>query len=727
MENRRTSIKHSPFYKRLKKLYVGVFFAALVTLFGLLIYTYFNPEVSAPVYITLININVILAVLAGLYIGRSLMLLFLDRRGRLKGARLHIRLLGIFSILAILPAILIGILSFYLMNKGIDTWFSNRVSLALEGSLQVAEAYLDEHEGRLLAEVKNIARAPQLHGSTTLLDTSNLRDFLQQEQIRGTLDSLTLYDNRGTVIAAAGVSDGMSLSSEILFNINNSIGQRPETFRNLEARRLLAVARINSELSLVAERWIHPSVLARVDETQAAWREYSTLQKEKGRFRFLANVMAALVGLICMVGAVWTGLRLASNIVKPVTELVHATNRVSAGDLDVRLQPKDSDEIGILTQSFNRMTQQIKSGRELLERKNNELDDRRRMMEAVLTGVFAGVISVDEHTMVKTANKTAGEMLGIKVGQPLARGSQELAIRLKEFLTAPLPMWEDNVRLTRPDGESRLFLVRFVPQREVDGDVHSVVVSFDDITPLISAQKNAAWGEVAQRLAHEIKNPLTPIQLSAERLRRKYLKNIPEDADKELFAQLTETIVRQTEDMRTMLNEFSAFARMPAPKMASEDIKELIKEAQVLQSAHVDITTKFEDDTDLTLRCDRSHVLRVLRNLLENAINAIAEHNEAAQEEGNKQIAGKIKIVVKRSQGDTLLIVIQDNGPGLPREQDLEALFNPYVTTRAKGTGLGLAIVKRVMDEHGGQVKLKRRKGGGTEAELMFPLPVTTL
>ena len=334
---------------------------------------------------------------------------------------------------------------------------------------------------------------------------------------------------------------------------------------------------------------------------------------------------------------------------------MHATNKVSAGELDIRLEPHDDDEMGILTQSFNRMTQQLKQNRSLLERKNKEIDARRKTMEAVLTGVSAGILAVDADGTIQTINKSAKELLRTDTGEKL---EGMLAEAFKEFMDKPKELWQKNMQLDQ-EGRILSLLVRMVPQRIGGGEITSVVMTFDDVSPLMSAQKVAAWSDIARRLAHEIKNPLTPIQLSAERLKRKYLKTMAE-SDKELFQQLTETIIRQTEDMRSMLNEFSDFARMPTPVFEDQSVLQILDEVLLLEkTGRTDIN--FETDIqikedDAVISCDRSHLSRVFTNVIENAVNAIHERDV------EKNSTGELKIVVKMSQDGKLSINVLDNG-----------------------------------------------------------------
>ncbi|MDD9912500.1 MAG: ATP-binding protein [Alphaproteobacteria bacterium] len=702
-------------YGAFRFLMISGLLLAAVAIVSVLLSVLNDPSTSGPVLLTLINANVLIILVFALYIGRHAMIVFLERRGRLRRSRLPLRFLGMFSILAVLPAMVVSIYAFYILNAGLETWFSSKVTSALEGSLQVAQAYLEENENSLLVEARALARDTNIADPTFLLDPLAMRDVLQHEQELRGLEDVSLYDNHGILMSSGSGATAVAPTDIATMLEETTFGAKALT--NYEEQRITVLAPVNNGTWVLITKALHPSVLARVDQTEEAYKEYYGLLKDRQSIKLLFTLFLLVLALGTLAGAIWAGLKLAGKIVRPVTELVHATNKVSAGDLEVRLSPHDDDEMGILTQSFNRMTQQLKHNRTLVDKKNKELDSRRKTMEALLTGVSSGVVALDGNGIVTTANKIARETFDIAVGQRLDKVSPALAEAFEDFMSTPRELWQKQIRIER-DGEAMTLLVRMVPQRSGGGDIHAVVVTFDDVSPLLSAQKVAAWSDVARRLAHEIKNPLTPIQLSAERLRRKYLDKIGEK-DKELFGQLTSTIIRQTEDMRGMLNEFSDFARMPTPQFAEENILKILDEVLLLEkTGRTDISFVKDyqiDGKQGQIICDRSHLSRVFTNIVENAINAIYERDE------NKDAQGEVKIVVKMSQAGTLGVTVLDNGRGLPVDVGVDDLFDPYVTTRKKGTGLGLAIVRRVMDEHNGQVRLIRRAEGGTGVELLLP------
>ena len=708
-----------PLYRVARVLVLGLGALAALALPVLTVIAALNPGLSGPAYLALINVDLILIGVIVLFTLRRVLVMFLDRRGKLRGGRLHVRLLGIFSILAVIPALLMALMAIYLLNLGIESWFSTKVNRALEGSLQVAEAYVDENERSLVVEVQALATDPILRGR--LFDPQGLRPWIREQMIERRLDDLAVVDESGTVLVQGnGIS--AALTSEVLDFIQNPMS-RAGSFRSLPDGRVLAVAPIRNGVWLAAQRWVNPVVTQRVDQTNVAFQEYEGLSRDRTHIRWVATLFMVLMGAASLAGATWMGIRLANKIVRPVTALVHATNRVSAGDLEVRLTPSDDDELGVLTQAFNRMTQQLFNQRELVEKKNRELDERRRQMEAVLTGVTAAVMSVDNLGIIRSVNQTATQLLGAKPGARLDKAIPALGEVWHAFVDAPKPLGQQNVKLDAGDGETKMLLVRLVPQYIEGGHVGSVVITADDITPLMGAQRLAAWRDVARRLAHEIKNPLTPIKLSAERLQRKYLKLMP-DADQALFKQLTDTIIQQAEDMRKMTNEFSDFARMPNAVLQEENLIDLIDHAVVLQKAgRGDIAFKTDygvAKADAVLMGDRGQINRALVNILENAVNAIEETpGEPGGADKNGQ--GLVTVVVKKTHDDRIRLTVLDNGKGLPPDVEVNKLFDPYVTTRKGGTGLGLAIVRKVMDEHEGHIRLLRRPEGGTAVELTFP------
>ncbi len=686
--------------------------AALALLIGGVYGLAQSPNDRGVVYLALINFNLILIALMVLFVGRKIFGMLIERRKGLAGAGLHVRLLGMFSFLAAMPVIVVAGFSIFFLNLGIEAWFSAKVTKALNGSLEVAQAYFQEHGNRLLTDAESIARDPTISDPTFLIDPQILEEAINQERQARNLAEVGIYTADGTLIAHAGELAPMT-NQEVQEVIRN-----PEfssrLFADYNDGRIVAIAPINNEVFLVLTRWVAQPVLNHMDSTRDAYQEYYELRSERGRAKLAFSLLFSVTTVLILSVAIWLGLSMASRIVRPVRSLVTASNQVREGDLNVQVEVMDNDEIGTLAVAFNQMTASMAENQRLLESKNRELDERRQAMVAVLTGVSAGVLSVDNKGIVWLANRTARRTFDVREGTNFIENHPEFTNLLETFFSIDDRMISQQVRV-EVEGENRILLVRMVAQEYRGDKKKTAIITFDDISDLLSAQRVAAWADVARRLAHEIKNPLTPIQLSAERIRRKYGKQITEDED--IFAHLTSTIVTQVEEMRQMLNEFSDFARMPAAEFVPLDVKTLVRDIVQMEQ---EVRTKIKFDLKLCsqpaiIMADGSHLRRLFINLLENAVNAI-EENEQKNEQGH------IKVVVKEPQSGKIAIVVEDNGKGFSKDMDLEKLFDPYVTTRKKGTGLGLAIVRKVVDEHEGYVKLQRGKKGGARIELTFPL-----
>ena len=457
---------------------------------------------------------------------------------------------------------------------------------------------------------------------------------------------------------------------------------------------------------------------------QGAVKEYAELEGKRGSLQVTFTLIFVVVALLLLMAAVWAGLLFATRLARPISALIAAAERVRAGDLQVRVQEAaDEDELTLLSRAFNRMTSEIEGQRRELLQANHQMDQRRRFIETVLGGVSAGVLGLDAEGCINLPNLSAARLLGVDetdvlVGRPLAELSPEMAELLEKAPKRPGRPVQEQVQIRRPGRAPLTLLVRIVAEVS-GGEVRGYVMTFDDITELVSAQRKAAWADVARRIAHEIKNPLTPIQLSAERLRRKYLKEI--SSDTEVFTMCTDTIVRQVDDIRRMVDEFSAFARMPQPVMKPVNLNDLVRQAVFLQTSAHHGKVRFEvelPEGPLTVPCDSRQISQALTNLLQNAVDAI--EGRPPPPDGGELPPGHVaaRIVVAP---DRVAMVVEDNGKGLPGEER-HRLTEPYVTTRAKGTGLGLAIVKKIMEDHGGEITLEDREGGGARVSLIIPL-----
>ncbi len=455
-------------------------------------------------------------------------------------------------------------------------------------------------------------------------------------------------------------------------------------------------------------------VISRIQRTQQAVAQYQQLEGERSDYQIAFSMLFFGVGVLLLTGAVWMGLSFATRMARPISWLIAAAERVRGGDLAARVPVGASDEeFSSLSRAFNRMTHQLQSQQSELIEANRQLDQRRRFTETVLAGVSAGVIGLDHDGRINLPNRSASPLLGAdldqQIGESLADAVPEMAALLAEATRRPDRLAREQVQLVR-EVMSLTLLVRIAAER-FEGDLRGYVVTFDDVTELLSAQRKAAWADVARRIAHEIKNPLTPIQLSAERLKRKYLKQI--GTDTETFTICTDTIIRHVADIGRMVDEFSSFARMPAPVFRDADLADLLRQAAFLQrTATADIRVELDvPTTPLRLACDSRQVNQALVNILKNAAESI-------QGRGPDAPPGHIRIEGRTEPG-RIVLAVEDNGRGLPPE-GRERLTEPYVTTRAKGTGLGLAIVKKIMEDHHGQLVLEDRPGGGARVILVF-------
>lgn len=731
--DRRSKRGSHPIYQVLKRFFMVLAMLAMLALGAAAWWAAGNPTHTASAMLLSTIALVVLAGLVALYIMRRMVIVFLDRRGKLQGRNLRRRMLLVFTVVTIIPALTVGIVGIVIFNRGIDGWFTARIEASQAAGEQLAEGYLTATARSLQAETMALAADPLWQLPPLLLNEATVATLLRSQQAERDLAELVLTDDSGQTLASASGFPS-PLPAQVLTYVQSAPSPgRPEAFRQADGARLFAAVPLRSGYWLVAERALPAAMQFHLKQLENASRDYRDVAESRaGMQRNLTMLMVLLLlGSLAIVS--WAGARLSARLAGPITALVHATNRVSAGDLSVRLTPKDDDELGVLTQAFNRMTHQLATKADLVERKNTELDERRRLNEAVLLGVSAGVVAVDEAGIVRIVNPSATTLLGLNVGDKLARVSPELSEVLRNFHAH---LYEAEVHQRRyiqshtvkvlvkqadeagEHEDSRTLQVRLLP---IGGDIgkSGVVLTFDDITPLVGAQRLAAWQDVARRLAHEIKNPLTPIQLSAARMKRKYLATMPA-SDQPLFGQLADTIVNAAEDMRRMVNEFSDFARMPQAQKEPIVVATLVADSVALQSSREGVQVSLENlAPDATIEADAGQLRRALTNLLENATNAVLERS--AESEGTNLPQGRVQVVVQMPQPDKVAIEIHDNGRGLPEGKEINELFDPYVTTRKNGTGLGLAIVKKVMDEHGGTVRLSRRNGGGTTATLQLP------
>jgi len=711
------------------------------------------PRPNLVFALVLANLTVVL--LLGALLAVRFTRVWMERRRAAAGARLHVRLVLLFSVVAVTPAIVVAVFSTVFFNLGIQAWFAEPVRTALQQSLQVARGYADEHRNNIRADALGMA-ADLVRGGLGLMSTdpNGFLNFLaSQTGLRGLTESMIYEPVTGQVVASAGSMTGFESVTPPEWATALARSGEVAVLGSDDQTKVRGVVMLETTpvLMLVIGRLVDPAILDHIVKTETAVEVYDRLDQNRSGLQITFAVIFALVALAVLAAAVLIGLVLANQIARPVGGLITAAERVRAGDLSVRVAEVDTgDDIAGLSRAFNRMTGQLAAQRSELMSAYSQIDERRRFTETVLSGVSAGVIGLDPDGLIELPNRAADALLGRdllrEVGRPLAEVVPEFAPLLAAAMAAPAQAHTAEVQITGagpggtgPGGTTtrRVLLLRVGADRtaqpdpaaadgedtEPPGRVANFVATFDDITELQSAQRKAAWADVARRIAHEIKNPLTPIQLSAERLKRRFAREIT--SDPETFIQCADTIVRHVGDIGRMVDEFSRFARMPQPVIRPEDISRVVRESLVLQrTARPDVTftTDIPEKGPVTL-CDRRLIGQAVTNLLQNAADSLAMRPRDA--EGN-QPPGHIAVGVAQ-HGAEVVIVVADDGIGLPG-QDRDRLTEPYVTHKPKGTGLGLAIVKKIMEDHGGRITLDDRvaepdwPGTGAVACLFLPL-----
>ncbi len=675
----------------------------------------------------LLYLDLVLLLLLASLVARRIVQLWVERRRGSAGAKLHVRLVVLFSSLAALPPIVVAGFSVIFFDLGLQSWFSERVRVALKGSLAVAEGYLLEHRNTIRADA--IAMAFDLSREAMVLRATprTLEQLLYAQMSLRALNEAAIFAPDGQVLAYSGLA--LSLATDVIPNwalqradagevvlIDPEVA--PDSSQRDRVRVMLRLANMDGAY-LIVGRLVDPEVVAHVERTRSAVSAYETLEGQRSGLQITFAMIFIVVALLLLLAAIWVGLVFANRLIEPIGALIGAAERVSGGDLSARVdEARATDELGVLSRAFNRMTGQLAAQRQDLVEANRQLDERRRFTETVLAGVSAGVVGLDGQGRINLPNRSASMLLSTdldaQIGLPLAEVVPEFAPLIDAARTGTARVERQEVSIAR-DGRRRTLLVGIGSERLEDG-IDGYVVTFDDVTALQTAQRQAAWADVARRIAHEIKNPLTPIQLAAERLNRRYLGEIR--SDPETFRVCTETIVRQVGDIGRMVDEFSSFARMPSPVMRQEDLAELARQTVFLQrQAHQSIVFEIaEEPGDWRLSLDARQIRQALTNLLQNAVDAIAGREPPPA--GEEMPAGRVEVRVTAVDG-RCAVAVRDNGRGLPTAER-ERLTEPYVTTRAKGTGLGLAIVRKIMEDHGGELRLEDAPGGGACVTLLF-------
>jgi len=677
--------------------------SALLTFVVLTGLTRIEPTRAVVLSFMLLNAAIIL-LLAGIIIREVWQVVQARRRGR-AAARLHIQIVGLFSVIAVLPAVLVAIVANVTIDRGFDRMFSGPTRAAIQNSLTIALAYTNEHaqliQGDILGMVSDITRAPARRLFD--LDPKSFQELLTASAASRNLPSAMLIDKNRRPLATADTGFQLTLAAPPSEFLSTVTEDKPEIAVLPEENYVAAVIRLRNfdDTFLYVARQLDPRVVEQLKQTQAGVAEYAQLEASRLGIQVNFGLIFAVMALTILTASILIGLNFANGLVAPIRRLMSAASVVSTGDLHVQVPVLRSEgDLAQLGETFNKMTQELRTQRDELVSASDLIDSRRRFIEAVLSSASAGIIGVDASGSVGILNRSAEKLIGHAESETLGHSLSDVLPELDDMMKTAREgtqrLVQGQVTIQR-DGHERNLSVR-VSAEQTSQSHDSYIITLDDITELVSAQRTSAWGDVARRIAHEIKNPLTPIQLSAERIRRKFGKVITED--KAVFEQCTDTIVRQVDDIRRMVDEFSRFARMPKPVIEGEDVADTVRQAVFLMRVghpDVDIEADIKQEP-MRAQFDRRLISQALTNIIKNAAEAI----EAVPPE--QQAKGRIEVVAAREDDDILIDVI-DNGIGLPKVSRAR-LLEPYVTTREKGTGLGLAIVGRVLEDHGGRIEL---------------------
>ena len=696
-------------------------YLAVLAALGIGIYTIytlaqFDPAQSdGNLLSTLIAIDVLAVIIVGGFVIRQILRLWTERRQKMAGYQLHWRLALLFGGVAALPAVITTAFALFVVDYSLRGWFADRISTAVTGSVQVADAYFEEHSSSIRSDVLTIANDVNREAFKLLDDPNMLNRYLTNQTVLRNLSEAIILDGTGQVVAKSRFAFAVTFTRIADDWLEQARNGEVVILRGDEANKLRAAVKLNSfvDAYLFVGRFIDRSVLDAVDNTRLAAVDYQQLGIRQLDLQVSFAFVFGLILVLLLITALWIGLNLATAIVEPLGSVISVAEQVRGGNLSERVPAGlEVDEIARLGISFNNMLDELNKSREQLVQANKQIDRRREFTEAVLGGVSSGVIGLDSDHKVTLPNQTSRQLLGLSdtdmIGKRLEDVVPEFAGLVAAGASRRRKFAEDQIILTRAG--RRLTLRARIASEKVDGRVIGYVVTFDDVTDLLTAQRKAAWSDVARRIAHEIKNPLTPIQLAADRLRRKYQPN-----DQQASAQFSEylsIIGRQVDDIGRMVDEFSAFARMPQPVMKPLALRDLaLGQVGLYEAQKVSFITDLDADAAGGMVLGDAGLLRqALTNIIQNALDSLVESSGSAPE---------IRLVMTVNDGFVCLGV-SDNGPGFP-DMDRAQLLEPYVTNREKGTGLGLAIVSKIVQDHAGELELLDTDNGG--ACVMIRLP----
>ncbi len=684
----------------------GALISAILSLIVLLGLTPIPPTTN--VVIASAGVNSLFVIGLAILIGREIARLLKARRRGRAAARLHVRIVVLFSIVAITPAILVAIFASVTLNVGLDRWFSLRTQSIVSSSMAVAQAYMMENASYLQGQTVSMSNDLERNRALYSLDRTGFADLMtRQARGRGMLGAFLVRAD-GSTIVQAEVTTEKPLPAIPKDALASSAAGQPTLIPPGVTNLVGAIIKLDDipGAFLYTIRAVDPKVMAALRLMEENTAEYKSMEASRASLQFAFAVLYLGFALIVLLAAIWTAIAVADRIVRPIRLLIGAADSVASGNMNVIVPVRAADgDVGNLSRTFNKMISEIRSQRDEILEAKDEVDDRRRFIEAVLSGVTAAVIGVEDDRRISIVNPSAELFLALPaadlIGKPLAEVAPEIDQVLTEAASRYRNDFRKSINLMR-SGTERTLNIQVTREEARDDAKESYVVTLDDITDLVIAQRSTAWADVARRIAHEIKNPLTPIQLSAERIKRRYGRQIAED-DRAVFDQCTDTIVRQVEDIGRMVDEFSAFARMPKPTKEVTDLRGILCDAVFLREMgnnHIAFQREF-GDKPLQGMFDSRMLGQAFGNLIKNAVEAIEGVPADEKREQPKILVRAVYDEVR----DRFIADVIDNGRGLPVE-NRHRILEPYMTMREKGTGLGLAIVKKIIEEHGGQLEL---------------------
>ena len=676
---------------------------------------------SLTVLIAVLNLDLVLALLLGAIIARPIIRNWITKKYGPAGSRLHMKMVLSFGLVAIIPALFVIMFLGMFLNTGMETWFSEKVKLAINTSSSVAKSYLKEHQknirGIALAMANDLNRSAYRLQQNPRLFTTVVSSLTE---IRN-LSEAVVVDSSGNTMARSQLSFSLGFNfstDELLKGVLNSRVGEVWIISDKNENKVRAGVKLEGfvDAYLLVGKFVDAQVLDYISQTIGAANQYGLIERNRDNLQIKFLFVFAIIASLIVLMAISIGWQIATTISTPIGQLIDAADKVRRGDLTTRIETNisnDKDEVGKLSSAFNKMTEQLNSQQKGLISANKELDERRRFIEVVLSGVSAGVIGLDRNGCIYFPNRSATDLLSINLEEHAGENLENLVPEMKDLLTEiqlnPEKNAEGDIELLR--NGVRKNLVVSIAAEKINKEILGFVVTFDDVSELLSAQRKAAWADVARRIAHEIKNPLTPIQLAAERLKRRYKGEIK--TDQKTFLLCTDTIIRQVKDIGKMVDEFSTFSRMPQPKLVEMNLIELIKESIFLeQNRFPTIDYIFKNESKISLIfADREQISRALTNILKNA-------SESIEQIKSQNYQGKILIKLIETE-KVFKVNISDNGLGFPVHL-LDRVIEPYVTTREQGTGLGLSIVGKIMEDHNGELQLDNNKDGGAFIQLVF-------